>query len=78
MEGFQGPQLHHPDTFRIGCELVQCGQALFGEVRLNSCAVQALLAEQGLAALNQLASDAEGVRVVQLRALKALQRLNAG
>ena len=48
------------------------------EQRLNSCAVQAHLAEQGLAALNQLASDAEGVRVVQLRALKALQRLNAG
>lgn len=48
------------------------------EQRLNSTAVSAHLAEQGRAALNQLASDAEGVRVVQLRALKALQRLNAG
>ncbi len=48
------------------------------EQRLNSAAVSAHLAEQGRAALNQLASDAEGVRVVQLRALKALQRLNAG
>ena len=33
LEGCQSPQLHHPDTFRIGCELVQCGPALFGEVR---------------------------------------------
>ena len=48
------------------------------EQRLNSKAVSVHLAEQGRGALNQLASDAEGVRVVQLRALKALQRLNAG
>ena len=48
------------------------------EQRLNNTAVSAHLTEQSLAALNQLASDGEGVRVVQLRALKALQRLNAG
>jgi phycocyanobilin lyase beta subunit len=48
------------------------------EQRLNSAAVVSHLGAQGRAALNQLASDAEGVRVVQLRALKALQRLNAG
>ena len=48
------------------------------EKRLQSSRVSKQLAEQGNTALKQLASDEEGVKVVQLRALRALQRLNAG
>ena len=48
------------------------------EKRLQSSSVSKQLAEQGNTALKQLASDEEGVKVVQLRALRALQRLNAG
>ena len=48
------------------------------EKRLQSSSVSKQLAEQGNTALRQLASDEEGVKVVQLRALRALQRLNAG
>ena len=48
------------------------------EQRLCGKTMAKQLAAQGHAALKQLASDAEGVRVVQLRAQQALQRLNAG
>ena len=48
------------------------------EQRLRGTTVSQQLAEQGHASLKQLASDAEGVRVVQLRAQRALQRINAG
>ena len=48
------------------------------EQRLCGKTISKQLAAQGHAALKQLASDAEGVKVVQLRAQQALQRLNAG
>ena len=48
------------------------------EQRLCGKTMAKQLAAQGHAALKQLASDAEGVKVVQLRAQQALQRLNAG
>jgi phycocyanobilin lyase beta subunit len=48
------------------------------EQRLCGKTMSKQLAAQGHAALKQLASDAEGVKVVQLRAQQALQRLNAG
>ena len=48
------------------------------EQRLCGKTISKQLAAQGHAALKQLASDAEGVKVVQLRAQQALQRPNAG
>ncbi len=48
------------------------------EQRLCGKTISKQLAAQGHAAVKQLASDAEGVKVVQLRAQQALQRLNAG
>ena len=48
------------------------------EQRLRGTTVSKQLTAQGHASLKQLASDAESVRVVQLRAQRALQRLNAG
>ena len=53
--------------------------AAFGlEQRLNSTKLAAPVRAQGLASLRQLASSAEDVKVVRLRATLALQRLNAG
>ena len=52
--------------------------AAFGlEQRLNSSSLPAPVRAQGLASLRQLASSAEDVKVVRLRATLALERLNA-
>ena len=52
--------------------------AAFGlEQRLNSSSLPAQVRAQGLASLRQLASSAEDVKVVRLRATLALERLNA-
>ena len=46
------------------------------EQRLRDATVTKQLADQGRAALKRLASDAEGVRVVRMRAVQALKRIN--
>ena len=53
--------------------------AAFGlEQRLNSSNLPDPVRAKGLASLRQLASSAEDIKVVRLRATLALQRLNAG